>query len=149
MDVNTSEIYLVGVSGVSPWNSIHLSGCSRDWWWDAVSFLLSALLPFPGCCLMQYEGSLPARLPAVPPCLALTHPFSCLPKCAKLFLTWGLASSSLCSPSSWGSSYRWDPSSLLGPALRTKLGSWFVFEPLPILFLLFLFPFTLGEEHKK
>lgn len=42
------------VCGVSPWSSIHLSGC--DGWWDAVSFLLSAPLPFPGCCLMLSLG---------------------------------------------------------------------------------------------
>ncbi|XP_066189279.1 sarcoplasmic/endoplasmic reticulum calcium ATPase 3 isoform X2 [Sylvia atricapilla] len=53
----------VCISGVSPWSSVHVSGCSRaglwDGWEDAVSFLLSEPLLFPASCLIRSskEGS--------------------------------------------------------------------------------------------
>ena len=51
-------IYIVCVSGVSPWSSIHLPGYGGEGRWDAVSCPLSAPLPFPGCCLMLALGAI-------------------------------------------------------------------------------------------
>jgi len=62
------------------------------------------------CVRSDNEGSLSARLPAVPACMAPTHPFSDLRQAegAEPFLTRGPASSSSCSLScrgcSWASS---------------------------------------------
>ena len=112
MDVN---VYIVCESGVSPWSSIHLSGCSRDRALRRVVGcselppLCTAAFPWvlPDALVRSNdEGSLPARLPAVPACMAPTHPFSYLLQAerAEPFLTRGPASSSSCSLSCRGCS---------------------------------------------
>lgn len=79
------KVYM-NVSGVCPWSSIHLSGCGGD---GALGWavgcrelrpLCAAAFPWvlPGALVRSdNERSLPARLPAVPACMAPTHPFSC------------------------------------------------------------------------
>lgn len=120
MDINTYiYIYRMCVCGVSPWSSIHLSGCDGN---RALGWLVGCC-EFPPLCAAAFpwvlpdalvrsdnEGSQPARLPAVPACMAPTHPFSYLlqAECAKPFLARGPATSSSCSLScrgcSWASS---------------------------------------------
>lgn len=80
-------IYSVCVSGVSSWSNIHPSGCGRD---GALGWAVGCS-ELPPLCTTAFpwvlpdalvrsdnDGSLLARLPAVPACMAPTHPFSYL-----------------------------------------------------------------------